>query len=324
MKYFILLLVLSNIYYSPATLGRSPSGSRLVTSFGQLKERLERAKIGERILIDKNAMFDMTNEGTIVINSPVTLEGYPNPGEKNRPTFYHLGKPQAIFSIKSPQVKFIGLKFEGVEKDSKKDEIVRLNSQGIKGVYQFPVTRGVDINASDVEITNCEFEGFSHSAIFVTNAKNVVINLNDIHHNQRWGLGYGIVLNLESSATITRNTFDYNRHSIAGTGHSGQSYEASYNEFGVHHIDTPLDMHGGKDRGDNTQIAGKRVIIHHNNISGTSVPAFTHRGIAEESVDFYSNTLYFKDHEKAISYTNKISKNNLPKNKFNYYGNLFK
>ena len=324
MKYLLLFIVLSCAHHPSDPSGRTPSGKNLVMSFGQLKERLERAAPGERILIDKYVMFNMTDEETLVIDRPVTLEGYPDPGENERPTFFHLGKALPIFTIKSPNVKLIGLKFEGVEKDSKKDEIIRLNSQGVKGVYKFPVTRGVDVNASDVEIRNCEFEGFSHSAIFVTSAKNVLVDLNYIHHNQRWGLGYGIALNLGSTAKITRNTFDYNRHSIAGTGHSGQSYEASYNVFGVHHIDTPLDMHGGKDRGDKTQIAGKRVVIHHNEIKGTSVSAFIHRGIAEESVEFFANVLYFKDQDKAIGYYNGVTKKNLPKEKFKYDGNYFK
>jgi len=324
MRYLYLLLALSCAYHSPGPIGRNPSGLSLVTTYGQLKDRLERARPGERILIDKDAMFDVTNEGTLVIDKAVTLEGYPDPGEKDRATFFHSGKALPMFNIKAPKVKLIGLKFEGVEKDTKKEEIIRLNAQGVKGVYKFPVTRGVDINASDVEISNCEFEGFSHSAIFITGAKNVVIDLNYIHHNQRFGLGYGVALNLGSTAKITRNTFDYNRHSIAGTGHSGQSYEASYNFFGTHHIDTPLDMHGGKDRGDKTQIAGKLVVIHHNLIMGTSVAAFIHRGIAEERVEFYANTLYFKDQDKSIGYYNGVSKKSLPKEKFKYYGNFFK
>ena len=324
MKYLFLFLALSCAHRPSGPVGRTPSGKSLVMSFGQLKERLERAAPGERILIDKYAMFDMTNEGPLIINKSVTLEGFPDPGEKDRATFFHMGKALPIFNIKAPKVKLIGLKFEGVEKDAKKEEIIRLNAQGVKGVYQFPVTRGVDINASEVEISNCEFEGFSHAAIFITAGKNVLIDQNYIHHNQRWGLGYGVALNLGSTAKVTRNTFDYNRHSIAGTGHSGQSYEASYNVFGIHHIATPLDMHGGKDRGDKTQIAGKHVVIHHNDIKGTSVAAFIHRGIAEHRVEIYANTLYFKDQDKAIGYYNGVSKKSLPKEKFKYYGNFFK
>jgi parallel beta-helix repeat protein len=322
MKYLILFtFILSCSQWSPE---RNPAGSMVVQSLEQLKDRIERAEDGEIILINKYAAFDLTYEKPIVISKRISLRGHPNPGENARPHFFSFGKPLPMFDIKAEGVVFFGLKLEGTEKDSKISEIIELNKQGIKGVYKFPVIRGIDINASNVVIKNCEIMGFSHSGIFIQKAKNITIEENYIHHNQRWGLGYGVTLSEASTATITRNTFNFNRHSIAGTGHSGQSYEAAYNWFGKDHNDTPLDMHGGRDRGDKTQVAGRRVDIHHNVILTTKVKSFIHRGIAEDTVLIHHNSFYYKTVDEAIGYYNGVTKQNLPAGKFKFYDNELK
>lgn len=295
-----------------------------VTTLAQLKSRLAQAKAGAVIRIAINAVFDMTDEQPLLVDKPVSIVGNTAYGDPARPLFLHRGKLLPVIIISSPGVKLAGLKIEGTETDSKKKEIIELNNQGISGVYQFPITRGIEVNSSDVSILNCELLGFSHAAISLNGAKNAVVAFNTIHHNQRWGLGYGVVLSGNATALVQWNRFDFNRHSIAGTGHPGQAYEASHNLFGKDHIDTPLDMHGGKDRKDNTQIAGRKVDMHDNTILTTGVRAFIHRGIAEEVVLFHHNTLYYPDQKQAIGYYNGVTEKNLPENKFKFYGNIFR
>ena len=321
MKSFILLLLISSCTQFSNIRKPSSLDSSHVNTVAQLREMIARANNGDTIKIDQYMAFNMTDETTIVIDKSITIMGYPDPGEDKRAHFFSFGKPLPMFKITAPNVTISGIKFEGTETDSKKSEIIELNRQGIKGVYKFPVIRGLDINASNVIIKNCEFKGFSHAAIFISDAKNILIEENYIHHNQRWGLGYGVTLNGASTAKITRNTFNYNRHSIAGTGHSGQSYEASYNWFGPNHNDTPLDMHGGKDRKDGTQIAGKKVDIHHNRILTKNVKAFIHRGIPEDSVLFYKNVISTKTIDATIGYYNGVTKSTLPAEKFKYFQN---
>ncbi len=318
--YIILLLTFSCTQLSPF---RGPASINVVSSLAELEEELARAQEGAVIRIDQNAVFDMTNEPTLVIDKSITLKAHPKSNEEKKPLFIHKGKPLPLLTIKASGVVLDGLRFEGIERDSKKAEIIELNKQGIKGVYQFPVTRGIDVNASEVRIQYCEISGFSHAGIFATDAEELAVVRSSIHHNQRWGLGYGVALNKKSTAIIQHNIFDYNRHSVAGTGHSGQSYEASYNIFKKNHIASPLDMHGGKDRKDGTEIAGNLVSIHHNVIETTSVKAFIHRGKPEVGVIITENKMSYKRPEDAIGYYNGVTKNNLGWMKFIYKDNVF-
>lgn len=327
MKTFLLFLpvfALFTLSCSHSTFHRVPASDPSISSLSQFMEALERAKDGDVITLDYKSIFDLTHEKTIEIKKAITIRGYPSPFKIGQPHFFSKGKPAPMFRITSANVVFNGLKIEGFEKDSKKEEIAELNRQGVKGVYQFPITQGIQINASNVTIKNSELMGFSHAAIIMTNAQNIVIENNNIHHNQRSGLGYGITLSQNSKAIIHNNQFDYNRHSIAGTGHSGQSYVAHHNTFGANHIDSPLDMHGGKDRKDGTQIAGRRVEIRDNVILTKDVPAFIHRGVAEEGVYIYHNVFHYFWKNDAIGYSNGITKKNLPKHKFKFYDNTFK
>jgi len=85
-------------------------------------------------------------------------------------------------------------------------------------------------------------------------------------NNQRNGLGYGVShgYGKNISSLVECNLFDYNRHSIAGTGVPGNSYEARNNvELGAS-LSHNFDMHGGKGRRDGTDIAGTKILIHHN------------------------------------------------------------
>jgi hypothetical protein len=318
--YISLFFTLSCTQLSPF---RGPASVEVVTTLAELEEELARAQDGAVIRIDQNAVFDMTNEQPLVIDKKITLKAYPKSNEEKKPLFIHKGKPLPVISIKASGVVLDGLRIEGMETDSKKDEIIELNKQGIKGVYKFPVTRGIDVDASNVRIQYCEISGFSHAAIFATDAEKLAVVRSSIHHNQRWGLGYGVALNKKSTAIIQHNIFDYNRHSIAGTGHSGQAYEASYNIFKKNHNASPLDMHGGKDRKDGTEIAGYFVSIHHNVIETTNVKAFIHRGKPEVGVIITENKMSYKKPEDAIGYYNGVTKNNLGWMKFIYKDNVF-
>jgi hypothetical protein len=318
-KLFLILLFIS---CSHTSVVREPSSLNLVASLPQLYDALERAQSGETILLDSNASFDFTHQPTLVIDKTITIKSVATNPFKRKAYFFSKGKPAPLMRITAANVVISGLKIEGYEKDTKKVEIEKLNAQGIKGVYQFPITRGIEIKNHGVKIENCEIFGFSHAAIALENSKNVIIEHNHIHHNQRLGLGYGVVLSGQSQANIVHNIFDYNRHSVAGTGHSGQSYSANHNNFGPNHTHSTLDMHGGADRKDGTQIAGKRVEIRDNIVESKDVPVFVHRGVAEEGVYIYRNTIYRKK-KKSIGYYN-VTEKDVPKHKFKFYDNNFK
>lgn len=325
MKFFY-SLILTALICSCSTLhsNRSISSLETVKTVDELRSRIANAWIGDTIFISRGVDFDMTGEKPIEIDRPVKIIAASLPITASKPHFFDKKNPLPLFKIVSGDVTLEGLWLEGFEKDSKKAEIITLNKKGIKGVYQFPVTRGIEVTSKNTTIRNCILEGFSHAAIFVTEGGEVLVERNDIHHNQRWGLGYGVALHQKSTAEIRFNRFDFNRHSIAGSGFSGQSYEAYENWFGKNHNDTPLDMHGGKDRGDGTEIAGTVVDIHDNEILDSGNPIFIHRGIAEIFVNISHNTLYYQDSSKVIGYYNGVTKERLPKSKFKFENNIFK
>ncbi len=307
---------------STRLLSRSPSASETpVSTVEQLKERLAHAKESEVILVGEGVRLDLSAEATLQVTVPVILKGVKGPGGST-PTLVHLGRPLPMLRVEAPDVRIEDLRFEGIEKDSKKEEIIELNRRGIKGVYQFPVTRGIEIVSRGVVLSGCELSGFSHAAVFLSGDSSAYIEKSYFHHNQRWGLGYGVALHERAQARITGNRFNWNRHSIAASGLPGQVYEADLNWFGPDHSATPLDMHGGKDRSDGTEIAGRRVHIHHNRILSTTVPAFIHRGIPQEEVRIEHNQLAHSSEKAAVGYYNGVTRKAI-NGKFVFEGNEF-
>ena len=155
-----------------------------------------------------------------------------------------------------------------------------------------------------ITVDNCEISSFLKAAINIHRAKNVYIHHNRIHHNQcyfpAWRSGeenkggayaYGVNISGEYDVEegdpvdvyIEANIFDSNKHSIAGSGEKGQSYEARYNlvlwnapvkvynyknweyKTGELQLDNYknnhcFDMH----RDANTGFSGRLIKIHHN------------------------------------------------------------
>lgn len=318
----VFLLLLSSC--TTVKTNRTLSSEEPVSTLSELRKRISEAGVGDTVILSRGVDFEMTGESPIVVDRPLQIVANSIPADSHLPRFFDRKTPLPLFKISSADVIIDGLWLEGFEKDSKKEEIIALNQKGIKGVYQFPVTRGIEVTSKNVTIRNCILEGFSHAAIFVLEGGEVLVDKNEIHHNQRWGLGYGVALHQKSSALIRNNRFDFNRHSIAGSGFAGQSYEAHHNWFGKNHNDTPLDMHGGKDRGDGTNIAGTWVHIHDNEILDSGNTIFIHRGIAEKGVNISDNVLYYQSSAKVIGYYNGVTKDNLPKDKFQFENNVFK
>lgn len=166
-----------------------------------------------------------------------------------------------------------------------------------------------------LEVDNCDISGFSHAAIFLVKGERHHIHHNFIHHCQYQGLEYGVVLDAASSL-IERNLFDFNRHSISGTGRPGCSYEARHNvELGTS-LSHCFDMHGGRDRKDGTDIAGTKIFIHHNTFRAPNT-SIAIRGVPQDLCMVSHN--WFPRHanpQKAV----RASKNTVLQN--NAYGTL--
>lgn len=138
--------------------------------------------------------------------------------------------------------------------------------------YKFPVSTGIRAHFPRLRVDNCEISAFSRAGVYLGDGEGHLIHHNFIHHCWYHGLGYGVSHN-RSSSVVEYNHFDYNRHSIAGSGRPGSSYVARHNvELGVASAHC-FDMHGGTSSSrqeesdfdeDGNPIAGNRIDIYNN------------------------------------------------------------
>lgn len=250
---------------------RIDTADKTVRSLDQLINALENAGKGDVIYLPGDVTIDCTvqvyiEELVIRIPSGVTLAS--NRGQNGSPgaliqsdTF----NTKPLIRAAGPDVRVSGLRIRGPDPKRRMRHHRRSfqEDRGHSYYYKFPVSRGIVTTSTGLEVDNCELSGWSHAAIFLKDGKNHRIHHNHIHHNQFNGLGYGITHDTAFSR-ITHNLFNFNRHSIAGTGRPKSGYEASNNVERGTSLSHCFDMHGGRDREDGTNIAGTRIHVHHN------------------------------------------------------------
>ncbi|WP_372479782.1 hypothetical protein ACAH01_15435 [Halomicrobium sp. HM KBTZ05] len=155
-----------------------------------------------------------------------------------------------------------------------------------------PVSIGLQVAESGVEIDNNEVFGFSHAAIRPFDDTHV--HHNDVHHNPMDGLGYGVSVT-RGEPLIEYNYFNYNRHSVAGSGNCG--YTARYNHFGPETVDHVIDQH---------EPGGTTMEIHHNTVEAVShvqdggePEAVAIRGTPDDVAAIHHNWFYNPDEPKS-------------------------
>jgi hypothetical protein len=246
------------------------SGKYNVKDLDGLLNALEKVKTGETIFIQGNAEIDCTGlvfaeNFQIKIPAGATLasdRGYK--GSEGAIIRSDNFATNPLINILGPNIRITGLRIIGpdpktrVEYHKRSFNFLRGNRKEQSRYYKaFPTSNGIWTDYNALEVDNCEISGWSHAAIFLRNGGRHHIHHNYIHHNQRQGLGYGVShgYGKDISSLIEFNLFEYNRHSIAGTGVSRLSYEASNNIELGESLSHNFDMHGGKDRRDGTNIA---------------------------------------------------------------------
>ncbi|MFO7724355.1 MAG: right-handed parallel beta-helix repeat-containing protein [Oceanipulchritudo sp.] len=295
-----------------------PSGDHTVSDLDSLLEALSRARAGEVVFIPGETEIDLTariyiEDLVLEVPAGVTLAG--DRGQEGSQgallTSDALDTPEMIRTL-GPGVRITGLRIRGPNTKRYLDHHYRSftrneadggflyhEGEGPRGghsyYYQFPVQRGISTSYDALRVDNCDLSGFAHSAVSLRKGKNHHIHHNFIHHCQYQGLGYGISLT-EAVALIERNRFDWNRHSIAGSGLAGSGYVARHNlELGTS-LSHCFDMHGGRDRKDGTNIAGTAIEIANNTFRAPQTPIVI-RGIPEKSCRVHHN--WFPRHRKA-------------------------
>jgi hypothetical protein len=163
-----------------------------------------------------------------------------------------------------------------------------------------------------LEVDNCEISAFSHAGVFLEKGAGHQIHHNFIHHCQYQGLGYGVSHDTATSL-IELNLFDWNRHSIAATGAPASGYVARHNvELGVS-LSHCFDVHGGKDREDGTDIAGKSIEIYNNTFRAPQTPVRI-RGVPQEKCEVRRN--WFPQHDSPDKAVRAFAKTKVEDNAY--------
>ena len=207
-------------------------------------------------------------------------------------------KTPVIIRAGGPDVRVTGLRLQGPCPKRYLDHHRRSFGPGGGGhtyYYKFPTSNGITTQCPRLEVDNCEISGFAHAGISLTQGDGHRIHHNFIHHCQYNGLGYGISHD-QASSLIEYNLFNWNRHSIAGTGRPGCGYVARHNVELGESLSHCFDMHGGRDRQDGTDIAGTSIEIYNNTFRAPQ-PAVVIRGVPQERCDVHHN--WFPRHAEA-------------------------
>lgn len=283
-------------------------GDHIVRSAAELVAVLAVVQAGEVVFFPGDAEIDLTGrvliEGLeLVIPGGVTLAS--DRGREGSPgalLFSDAFKTQPLLVTGGADVRLTGLRLRGPDAKRRIEHHRRAyrmgeDSLGSGYYYKLPTSDGIRAQHDRLSVVNCELAGWSHAAVDLCRGDGHVVRHSFLHHNQRQGLGYGVCLDV-ASATIERNLFDWNRHSIAGTGRPGCSYVARHNVERGESLSHCFDMHGGRDRKDGTDIAGTRIVFERNTFLGTAL-SIRIRGVPEESVRVEGN--WFRHADAAHS-----------------------
>ena len=261
-------------------------GDYTVRDYDALKDALGAATAGRVVFVPGDAGIDMGGRPALAIPEGVTLastrgqDGLPG-GRIYSDTLATPG----FFATAGDCVRITGVRVQGPYPHRDRIDV---DSRGIGSAH------------FGMEIDNCDISGFRSSATyFGVGASRAYVHHNHIHHNQQAGLGYGVSVG-GAFVLIEGNLFDWCRHHIASSGLPGSGYEARYNICGAHANGHLFDMHGGRDRGDATDIAGDWMDIHHNTFVATDVRSMGIRGVSSQGAKIHHNWFHSSDPENAV------------------------
>ncbi|MFC1636352.1 right-handed parallel beta-helix repeat-containing protein [Planctomycetota bacterium] len=279
-------------------------GDYTVRNLDGLLDALSKVKAGQTIFIPAETQIDLTariyiEQLVLEIPEGVTLAGdRGHDGSAGALLTSDALKTPVIIRATGPDVRVTGLRIRGPNSKRYIDHHRRSFGEGGDGhkyYYKLPTSNGITTEHPRLEVDNSEISGFSHAGVYLMTGDEHHIHHNYIHHCQYQGLGYGVCHNTASSL-IEYNLFDWNRHSIAGTGRPGNSYIARHNvELGVS-LSHCFDMHGGRDRKDGTDIAGTSIEIYNNTFRAPQTPVVI-RGVPQEKCEVHHN--WFLKHRDA-------------------------
>ncbi|MBN1834523.1 MAG: hypothetical protein JW820_01670 [Spirochaetales bacterium] len=279
------------------------SGDYNVASADQLIRALRRARPGETVFVLGSVELDFTGlvfaEGFVLsVPGGVTLAGSRGLcGSAGALLKSDAFQTSPLIRAEGPGVRITGLRIQGPDPERRVDHWQRSfsgltpqeqeNRVGHEYYYRLPTSQGVYTEFDDLEVDNCELYAWSHAAVVLSDGTGHHVHHNFIHSNQRHGLGYGVAHG-PAFSLIEYNLFEWNRHSIAGSGRPPSGYVARHNLERGQSLSHNFDMHGGRDRRDGTNTAGSRIEIYNNTFLSRN-RAIGIRGRPEEYARIYGN-----------------------------------
>jgi len=270
-------------------------GDVTVATAAELVAALKAARAGQVIFVPDGVTMDLTKAGTLSIPAGVTLAGTRGAGGSTGALLISKHKSAVMFATAGDEVRLTGLRFEGAYAGNERVDISsRFLSAGHYGC----------------EVDNCEVFNFNLAGVGAgANTLGTHVHHNFMHHIQLGGLGYAVSTSA-SDTRIIANRFDYGRHFIASSGSPGSGYEAAYNLVGPNATSHHFDMHGGRDRGDSTDIAGDWMEVHHNTFLGAHKHVVI-RGVPCQGARVHHNWFSGPTAQKVISGGNTVVSRNV-------------
>jgi hypothetical protein len=281
------------IGYGSITTG----GDFEVENLDELIDALSKVKSGQTVFIKGEAEIDLTadvyiDQFFLEIPAGVTLAGNRgHNGSKGAILTSDALKTPILIKVGGADTRITGLRVRGPNSKRYMRHHKRSFSKDGLGrdyYYKLPTSNGIVATGDRLEVDNCEITAFAHAGVYLRAGIGHRIHHNFIHHCQYHGLGYGVSHD-KSSSLIEFNQFNANRHSIAGTGSMESEYIARHNvELGIASSHC-FDMHGGRDRKDGSNIAGRKIVIHNNTFLVPDQQAVVVRGEPVDTCEIYQN-----------------------------------
>jgi hypothetical protein len=258
-------------------------GDYTVRSYEDLASALEQVRPGEVVYVPADAEIDFSGRPILELTDEVTLAGNRgSAGSSGGRLFSDELDTDLMLRVTGDYARITGLRIRGPFDER----------------WRVPIgSDGVGISGFGVEFDNNEISAFSHAAISVSGrSSRTYIHHNYIHHNQRDGLGYGTSSG-GADILYEANLYDYNRHHIASSGSPGSAYEARYNLVRPNANSHLFDMHGGRDRGDMTAIAGDWLHVHHNTFESEE-RSLVIRGVPSQGAWVHNNWILRREEDE--------------------------
>ncbi|OQB14452.1 MAG: FG-GAP repeat protein [Deltaproteobacteria bacterium ADurb.Bin207] len=282
----------------PDRLAPNPSCTVEVSTLQELSNALENAVAGTIVYVRNEARIDLTGQSLCIPGGVWLASGRGESGSAGGMLYSTAMTNTAVLKVCGDDVRITGLRIVGPDPTTCPPQYPnQCEKTGPNCAYCTPPSLGIrNDKYVRCEIDNNELTAWSYAAINLGSGADHRVHHNDIHHTQRRGLGYGVVLNATAGdavdVLVEWNRFDYNRHAIAGSGASGQDYTSRHNLVLPHSIGHVFDMHGENERvGNGDPGAGGKMLIHENIVLVADQYSLAVRGRPAQGAWFYENCL---------------------------------